>query len=244
MQQIKLPTLLIYLILFPALSLFANTSEQSIDGFEPRLSGEVVSLSLQSRGSQFHHPDWLYGDILLYSGELVENKQLRYNGFRDALVWLHPKTGQFIMLDTDLISGFILHDQQIQHRMVFDRITPRGDNQGVFAERLFQGNIVLYAHRKIEQTGEERRVSGGAMRPIAVLEARHVYFVRSESGSYRELNRLNRRSLLAAFPEQRREIRALLRQNRIGVFNEAQLIQAVHVIDEFLQENFNQQTEP
>ncbi len=237
MQKIKPLILLAYFLFAPVFAVMADSGTHSPDGFEPRLSGEIVNLTLQSRGSQYHHPEWLYGDIILYSGETVKNKQLRYNGFRDALVWLHPDTQQHIMLDTDLISGFSLYEQTLDRKMVFDRITPGRQSQGMFAERLFLNSIALYAHRNIEQTGEATQISGNALRPIAILEAKPVYYIRDHEGTYIELNRLNRRSLLAAFPEQRREVRSLLRQHRIGVFNEAELIQAIYVIEQFLSEN-------
>ena len=232
MQALK-PITIILLLLLPVV---VKAGSDAPDGFKPRLSGEIVNLTLQSRGSQFHNPEWLYGDIELYSGETVKNKQLRYNGFRDALIWLHADTQQSILLDTDLIKGFILHNPAQNRTMTFERLIPRAGSEGMFAERLYSGMISLYAHRKIEQTGEATQLQGNALRPIAVLEPKPAYYIIDHNQQVIELNRLNRRSLLAAFPEHRREIRALLRQNRIGVFNEAELVQAAFHIDQYLQD--------
>jgi len=209
-----------------------NGQERSPD-FGPQLSGEVFNFQLIARGSQYHYADWLRGDVLLYSGQVSTNHQLRYNGYRDAVVWLHPESMQEIRLDIRLVQGFTLYGPR-QDTMVYERI--RTSDGHFFAERLHKGKHNLFVYRKVEQTGEVIERAGNALHARAILEARPAYYLIDRQGNDHRLRRINRRSLLGAFPEQRRELRQLLRSHRASIGNEAQLVRAVSLIDDWMKQ--------
>jgi hypothetical protein len=229
-------TVIIILVLLMALPLAGGAAAgPDRSDFDPRLSGAVVNFAVRSTGSQYHHEEWLRGDVLLYSGEVVPNQELRYNGYRDALVWLHPETRRTIWVDEELVREFSLYDSRADRHMVFERFAPGRQSRAIYAERLFMNHIGLYVHRRVEQTGETTELRDNALRPVLTLEPRPVYYIVRE-GEAVVLARLNRRFLLNLFPDHRREVRSILRQNRLNVRNEYELVRAVVLIDAFLKD--------
>jgi len=231
--------------LLPAIILAITSSAYSVQPesdrgreseiFSSRLSGEIVSLSMRARGSQYTHQDWKYGEVVLYSGELVSDVSLRYNGYRNMLVWRDPKTLNHIRLDNQLIEGFSL--QLDTGTINFRRLQVSPGDQSIFAECLFEDEIKLFAWRNIEQTGDYIESTGARMVSIPILEPRPRYYLKDSRGNITRIRRLNQRSLTEAFPEEQREkVRELADQHNLRINDEATMIRAVRKINDGLSE--------
>ncbi len=198
--------------------------------FSSRLSGEIVNLSIPARGSQYTHQDWKYGEVILYSGEIVSEVSLRYNGYRNILVWRHPETLNHIRLDDKLIKGFSLHRET--GTLNFQRLQVPPGRQNIFAECLFDGEIKLFAWRNIEQTGDYLESTGARMVSIPILEPRPQYYLKDTKGNTTRIRRLNQRALTEAFPEEQQEkVRALAERHNLRIHDEATMIRAVKTIN-------------
>ncbi len=204
--------------------------------FSSRLSGEIVNLSMPARGSQYAYQDWKYGEVMLYSGELVSDVSLRYNGFRNILVWRDPETFNHIRLDDKLIKGFSLPLET--GTIHFERLRVSPGNQSIFAECLVDDEIKLFAWRNIEKTGEHIESTGTGMVSIPVLEPRPQYYLQDSHGNTTRIRRLNQRSLMGAFPEEQQErVRDIAAQHNLRINDEATMIRAVSKINAGLSED-------
>ncbi len=203
--------------------------------FSSKLSGEIVTLSMRARGSQYTHENWKKGEVVLYSGELVSDLSLRYNGYRNILVWRDPETLNHIRLDDQLIEAFSL---QLESGTInFRRLRVSPGDKSIFAECLFEDEVKLFAWRNIEQTGDYIQSTGARMVSIPILEPRPQYYLKDKQGNTTRIRRLNQRSLTDAFPEEQREkVRELAERHNVRINDETTMIRAVRKINDGLSE--------
>ncbi len=233
MTRLAFTILIAFASLAPLKDAFSQTIRDSNNNaFSPRLSGEVVNYNVPTKGSQYLFQDWLPARVLFQSGESLEVASLRYNGYHNTVVWRHPKTHRHIRLDDLLIKEFSLNHPARTARFV--RFQAPGATETIFAECLFDENIRLLALRNIEQTDQVVESYVGTMVSVPVLEPRPEYYVVSAAGEVTRISRLNRRNLERAFPGNERDIRRLLRLHNLRIRNEAELLEAVTLIDDML----------
>jgi hypothetical protein len=206
--------------------------------FKARLSGEVYTPPVIHSGSQWFIGEWAIGSVKLITGEKVSDVMLRYNGYLDELFWLTPSTFEQVRLDKNLIRQFEMNDPASGERLIFmnlevNNMLAPGAIQ-VFAQLLYYGDISLYVHRKIRETGATTSTMvGGRLVARRILGLDYQYYLCGRS-ELPETLQPNRRSLLRAFPEHRSQIRLALRQNNIRIRNEAQLIDAIKIINDLV----------
>jgi hypothetical protein len=202
---------------------------------EHHLSGEVFQSGQASVGSQYFYEEWLEGDVLLKSGQLVERKMLRYNGLLDELIWMPAPTRSQVRVDKNMIAQFSFVLPGRSDKVVFENITIRPRFQSseinILAQALHKGKFSLYVHRKVKQKDELARRTERGVYFIPILEHDPVYYVVFSDNLAVPLRKLNNRSLLRVFPEQRREIRQLLRQEELRIRTEQDMVLAVIAIN-------------
>ena len=217
-------------------SLFEKNPQYE-DLFEPRLSGEVYSPPDRFANSQNYFANWLRGDIMLISGETVRGQQLQYNAYLDEIFWLHPMFNRQVRLDKQLISSFTAIIDESGKTATFKRIRTGNEgagNSGFFARLLYEDSISLYSQRILRESSRTRSATvGGTIISRILLISDHKYFLMLEDDITIPVSR-NRRSLYNAFPEKRREIRTILRSNRNRIRNEAELIEAIALLNTIL----------
>ena len=238
-----------YIISSLLLTLFSlsRAQESSHEGhpdhealFEPRLSGEVYSPPDNFANSQNYFPNWLRGDIVLISGETVRGQQIQYNAYLDEVFWLNPLFYRQIRLDKQLISSFTAVIDESGKTAIFKRINSGNEltgNSDFFARLLYKDKISLYSRRMLRESGRTQSATvGGTIISRILLISDHKYFLMLEDDIIIPVSR-NRRSLYNAFPEKRREIRTILRSNRNRIRNEAELIEAIALLNSVLKIN-------
>jgi hypothetical protein len=201
---------------------------------EHHLSGEVFQSGQASVGSQYFYEEWLEGDVLLKSGQLVERKMLRYNGLLDELIWMPAPTRSQVRVDKNMVAQFSFTLPGERETVVFENITIRTRFQSsginIFAQVLYKGDISLYSYRKIKKEDDLARRTDRGVYHIPVLEPDPIYYIVFQDHEALELRKLNNRSLLRLFPEHKREIREILRGNEIRMRSEKDAVQAVKAI--------------
>ncbi len=209
--------------------------------FEQGLSGRLTPLPRRPIGDQ-HYPDeeWHRGSVVLNNGTEVKNKLLRYNGYLDELFWLHEGDYQQVQVDKDMIKEFRIPGPEAGKLSVYRRININAPvlagNADIFGELLHEGDISVYAWRRIiETTRDDQRIGEiiyGGMR----IKPAHIYIIRLPDDTVHTTRRISRRRILDMFPENRREIRRLLREHRMRPATGQDLVETALILEEYLRE--------
>lgn len=206
------------------------------------LTGEIYMPPSNLTANPYLTQDWVRGTISTNSGKCYANQLLKYNRLLDELFWLSPEKYQHIMLDKSKISSFSYVSAsdtlifEIIH--VPDAIT--GKTSSVFAQRIYEGSVHVFAIRSARLSSRTETVNlRGRSVQQQILQNRNDYFVYlPEQNRYVSL-RLHKRSLIALFPAQEKEMKVFLRKNRLNIKREDQLLRAFRMIDDhgFLERN-------
>lgn len=211
--------------------------------YTSRISGEIFTSRIQAHGTQYLFDSWLEGKLYLIDGSGIEGEMYKYNAFLDELIWLQTNTYIPVQTDKELIKGFELYAPS-GDTLFFDHITikPWFENQRLrlYAQRLYTGaEVSLLAQRRIRRTGEIHESSGARIIATPTLEADPLYFVLVDGEEARDLRKLNRRSLIAVFPDHKREVRSLIRSTGIRINTESDMIRVMQQIDSMFVDDKN-----
>lgn len=202
--------------------------------FEPKLTGEAFTIKSGMIGRQFFNDEWADSDILLSTGEKVSNKLLKYNGYLDEVVWLTPEFFKQVKIDKFAIDEFVFKNyfgKSIRFKRINIKQMFISDSTDIFAEIVIESNLSLYIFRKIGIAGTVNKDSKGGIYSFDQLESAPVYYLKLTNNGYANLQRLNRRSLLHLFPEQKTAIKKLLSQNRQQLKTESDLVEIVNLLN-------------
>lgn len=204
--------------------------------FEQGLSGWINMPSQRILGNQ-HYPgeEWHHGEVTLVNGIVIKNKRLRYNAFMDELFWLWEGEYQQVQLDKNLIREFRIFPGLQNRPVIFRRIEIYSPvmigKDNIFAEVLYDGDVSLYAYRRVIETGRGDKLVGDKLHGGYTIRPSHMYIIMLPDNTSRITRRIRRRNILDLFPEERGEIRSLLRQHRIRPSNEPELIETARILD-------------
>jgi hypothetical protein len=203
---------------------------------EPRISGELIYHIESTIGNQYFLNKWVIGEITLASDEKIYCKNLNYNGYIDELIWVHPEFFRHIIIDRHNVKEFTLEDQYSTYRFtnlgLIDEDVLKDFN--FYAQVLYKGNFKLYAHRKVSRAGSENIIQNKKNVRRTRVNPTPVYYLQMPGSELVTFRRLNRRELMLAFPEHRREIRQALRGNRIQLYNEDAFVRAMPLLENIL----------
>ena len=180
-------------------------------------------------GAEYHNPvegyegeqyfnDWTAGDIMLINGEVIEGIFIRYEKYLDELLWLRDTDFKKGILNKNIVGGFRLYDNKKKLAASFIKkkiVLPMTDSADVFLQVLVSGQISLYAYRNVNIASNDY-----------ILSDNTKYLISAQGHDF--MLTLTRKSLLDIPVMQRKEMKSILRKNRIAVKdNEQQLIMAV-----------------
>lgn len=230
MSYIKITAPVIALMFFAAL----------VSGQDPvaPLPGEITQPGGMFRGNPYLIDEWLDGEIILSNGSIVGNIKLKYDGYRDDVLWLHERNMQHIILDRSQLSGFTLTIPETGEKLQFKKIERAalglpgmGD---LFVEVLFSDTVSLYVHRRIVKIRDIYERRGRSRYIFAEIESDPVYYFLLPGNTAIRLDNINRRSLYRAFPEKRNELRQLLRRSRRTGNDEQALVETAIYLNKLL----------
>lgn len=181
-------------------------------------------------GSPFINDKFFRGEIILSNGTRVDNLPLRYNGYRDELIYFNTEISCQILIDKNSIKGFILAGER--HRE-FRQQYYNGDPPGYrFFEILDEGEISLLVHRKVTlEPGTVYRDRSGRADNMSYIQSYRYFLYQQEKGY--EPVKISRRSLLSKFDKPyQKHVRQLLRKNNVSISDEAGFLKAWKLIRE------------
>lgn len=224
----------IYIIslLFLLVSVSAFTQTDSL--FSTNLTGKTFVENRTYRGDQYYNTDWLTGDVLLSTGEIVSNKKLKYNGLLDELIWLNTVIPGVYSIDRPLIYEFRLknfHNRVVRFVKINVKDSTLGHKNDIFVEELVKGNISLYVQRKISITDVMMIEREHKLYPLNFIGPTPVYFIKLSTDNYLPMSALNRASLLGLFPLQKKNLKKLATQNHVDLRTEKGLMEMIELMN-------------
>jgi hypothetical protein len=217
--------------LFPIICISLNAQSDSL--FQTKLTGEAFVEYRGFRGEQYFNAEWAESDILLSTKEMVHGAKLKYNGMFDEVVWLNTNIPGLYKLDRPLIKEFWLNKIASQP-IHFKRINVNDStmrHSDIYAEVAVEGKVSLYIQRKISVTDVLAIPHDGKLYPLKFIGPTPVYYVKFPTGTYSVMNRLSRRLFIKLFPEQKKLITRLVRQNDIDLRTENGLSEIINLLN-------------
>ena len=203
--------------------------------FTSKLTGEYFYENTHYIGEQFFNKDWTEGDILLSNGTMIYKKSLKYNGLRDELIWLNSSNYGKFKLDKSSISEFWLKnisDHDIHFKRINVRDTSLTRQPDIFAEVKVEGKLSLYIQRKVSVIGSENVRTDNTVISYDDLKNSPRYYIKLPTNQYLMLTKLRRRAFLRLFPEDKKAINKIIKDNHLKVKVESDFVKLIELMNQ------------
>lgn len=201
--------------------------------FEPQLRGEIFQAKTGVDGNQFYSNDWIKSDIQLSSGEMVFNKQLKYNILLDEVIWLKPNSYLQVKLEKHFINDFYLKNhngKNIHFKRILVKLPSRSDSTDIFVEVLVEKSSSLYVFRSVRIEGSVSNING-VDRYFDKIIPDPNYILTLPDKHAVTFKRINKRLFLNALPENyRNTFKETIHQNHLSIRTENDLAKLVSSI--------------
>ena len=220
-------------------TLIANAQKDFIPVMELNTSSNTTNYKIPGKqfypkyipsGSDFYNDAWCNGYIILENGDRYDDLYLKYNTLKDELITLNGRTNILIMVDKDAVSEFGLFEKEKQitrfKKYYFDKV-PKGEH---YFNVLYEGKLrLLIWQRAFEEITASYKDKNGALQ-IRKYVLRPQFFVCFPNGHFEQF-KFKRYSFLKLFPEEKKEIRRLLRKHKNHMQTYPDYIHAVQLIE-------------
>lgn len=220
-----------------------NLSYKNIDVSklnEPEVYGEIITSQTVTLGSQFYFNTWQNGTIAFTSGKEAKNVSINYNGYIDELIWLNPSL-KTVIVQKEGVKRFYSYSQTTSSLVEFEKkvikVPYYANPKETFLHVLCRGEVNLYAFRQIVITGKEINQEGSRAIELPVVSAKPIYYIETKNNSFVPLHKINRRSVLKIFPNEKEAIKRVLSEKKIRIKTENDLIRAIDTINDLLTNN-------
>lgn len=212
---------------------YANL-KQSSNNLSGKITGEIYYLNPKANNYFFLHKEWVKGKVVYKTGEVFENIDLRYQAFNDELIAYNENNRVLVKIDKEKVKEFTLNfsysDENVTNP-TFVNI----DSVSIFVntnyfECLYRGTVMLLvSSRVIEKKVTPYNDSNGEFRDSEFILRKASFIYSIQNG----LNRItySNHSVANVYPEQKREIKKILRQNKIKISDAKSAANALEILD-------------
>lgn len=199
-----------------------------------KLRGEIYYVTAISNQYFFLQMEWMEGIIELTDGDVYDNIMVRYNANDDELVAYNNQIRSLYIVDKDIVKKFsfkeILKNGDFKEREFIKLHYEALFGGDRFFERLYSGDRMLLAfHYVVEAKVRPYIDKLGAMRDTE-YNLKVNYYMHDSKNGFKKIQP-KRRSIIKAIPEHKKEIKKIIRQNNINLYNEYSLIQTFMLLD-------------
>lgn len=199
-----------------------------------KLTGEIYYISPLSNTSYFLQKDWEEGSITLKDGDVFENMRMRYMAFGDELVAYNVNNRSLFVVDKSTVKEFVFYSQlekggSAQQKFINLDSLHLLFNRTFFQE-LYSGTSKLLCFHQMEQIKVSPYIGVGGKLYDVEYRLKTIYYILSKENGLSKIQ-LKNRSLYSLNIEHKKEIKRLLRKNRINISSESSAIQAVETLD-------------
>lgn len=140
-----------------------------------------------------------------YDGILYENVPLRYDILKNMIVTRVPATNYLVQLNNEKTTAFSIENR---HFKKLEKDTAYNTLKAGFYEILYDGKCKAYK-KQLKTLGED--LSGSKLRTF-IIDATDYYL--QKDNRYIVIN--NRKALLAAFRDKKKDIQSFLKKNKLN----------------------------
>jgi hypothetical protein len=200
------------------------------NSIQSKLIGSKYVYNLHASLHYFIQNDWYKGTLTTVDGELHNRIHLRYEAFNDQVIAYNENVKGLFIPDKFTVHAFTIElpDGTLQH---YRKLSPDefGHRERYF-EVIHEGNVTFLNYSRII----ERKASLYKNR-LGKLDDRQYHLVQQYYLLIpgKPLMRIHpgRKSILSLFPDQKREIRRLIRQYRIPDYTKSSLPVIIELLD-------------
>ena len=198
-----------------------------------RLEGKLMGDSYYTSAlanRYFFLTDWLPGDIYLEDDDVVENVEIRFLISENELIFYNARLRNLFKIDKDIVTKFVVYDNG--NKRVFTKIYFDGVVEGFrYFEMLFEGEKSLLENHSISEIKvSPYKDKNGVLRDTQ-YQQRTSYYLYSADSDFQKVN-IKRRAFIKLYPQDKKQIRKIYRQNRLGFNTQNDLVQAVSLLNE------------
>lgn len=195
-----------------------------------KLLGEVYMLGSEANLYFLYPDDWVPGSVTLVNGNVHENLELRYQAFEDELI-SYNENGRFLYLvEKELVKSFTFEDGNRTRKFI--RLTINNNQQtNMYLEELYKGDVSLMVNWYIYEQSVSPYVDRNGVTRAVDYQLNKDYYLYTEQDGLNKI-RLNKRALFSQIPERKKEIRKLLRRNKLIVNSELSMVKALNMLKE------------
>ena len=213
-----------------------NNLKESSNRLQGKIMGEMFYISPLGSQLFFLQDDWVEGTLELEDGDIYENINIRYNCRLDELIAYNERIRTLFAVDKDILKRFVFKDYSFGRESYKEREFVKLYYDGLhsgdrYFERLYSGKATLLAFHYIDEVKVAPYVDRLGRMSNVEYKKRIDYFIYNSEKEFSKIQ-IKKRLILKAFPENKKKIRKIIRQNKIIIQGEDTLIQAIKLIDE------------
>ncbi|MGD9991673.1 MAG: hypothetical protein AB7S69_00110 [Salinivirgaceae bacterium] len=167
--------------------------------------------------------DWTLGTVYFVNGKKTSQVRLRYNGWKDEMLWLREtdyKTGQIIK---GTIKKVVLNKSDFSDSLVFIRHVDSSafQNQHLLLQEIARGYVSVYCHRKVVLVkGSDKFVQ------------KHQYYLKIGKNELSKFNR-HKKDLISGFSaEQQEQVKKVLKHHKTRLKTDEGLAKTIQLINQ------------
>ncbi|MCF8357213.1 MAG: hypothetical protein K9H26_00540 [Prolixibacteraceae bacterium] len=230
----KIKYILPFSMLLLATLVCTADEEKGLQQEKTKLYGKIYYYPLGLEGSPYLNKDWQIGNIVLESGKVANEIKIRLNIIQNDLVFYNESLLKVFTIDKNTLRSFSMKTAPGATPHRFIKYT--GEEIGFklrkndLIEVLHEGNITLYVKHLADVINSNNLNSKNKVYP------KEFYFLKV-NGKVVEI-RGNARSVIKYFPDNKREIKKMIKANRLRKRGEQNLVKLIALIDSDY-DNFN-----
>jgi len=204
-----------------ALALISNRSFaqaaylKDVNG-RPITSTEYVEV----KGSPYLTVTWNKGSVKFANGTNIGDVELMYDQVKGQLLYKKPGSEDVTMTFTDPVQEFLISNVNGRDRYFIKGKESDGLTGSVFYEVVYNGNTKLVKQTQ-KQISEQSQY--GSATKTKIIEEKFVYFLLPASGEKIQLQK-DIQPMLAAIGSKRNKIEEYLKNDKLNLKNESNLI--------------------
>lgn len=238
MNYIKIYLVIIFLILFCGIGMaqktgfyWYNLNERS-NRLQGKLKGEVYTITAMANELFFLQKEWVNASLTMIDGDVFENVRLRYMAYGDEIIAYNDNVSTLFKIEKETVKQFTYVDKNINKVIKFVNFCSGEEGSKChFYEDLYSGNSRLFAFHYIEEVKVSPYNDRWGIMRDSEYRLNAWYYLYNERMGLMKIQK-NRRSFIKLFPENKAEIRKIIRKNKISMTDQRSLIQAFKLLDE------------
>ena len=193
-----------------------------------KIAGELY-LPLQGhiRGTPFLNERWMPGIVVFQGGDSTWISSMNYNAYLDEVIYVNQVLNMQVIIDHLTLEGFILTPGDGKPDLRFNRWISTKNARSKYVQVLVKERISLLVVRKTDLIIDQGYPP--ALHPDYFLPNDKYYVVQQDSILLRFKPSIAQLSRL--FPEWKKEIKQYVKQQRLNVSDEPDLIQVFHYLN-------------